>query len=385
MFQREYIVKNAVQTSNSQTYTKELPKSGALSRINLRFEATNGATSNKDSEIFRCVSKIELIANGSETLISLTAQEAFRLAWLKGGEVPPNLMSEDLSKVQHMEFPIDFGRYLGDKSYYLDLAKYTTVEMRVTYNLAAVNAVGATGFVSGTATINMIAHRALPGEMASSRGYLRSTEIKTFTSVASGIEVIELPLKHKYVGVGIYAYESAVADNTDITKVDLILDKGARTLFTGDWDHIQEENKAMFHVDPTVKGVAFKSDTDTIETFTGTVIDHKVQFEQDANVAGDAFSVLNVDTVAGGLLTLNASTATIVAGSEALTANTTDDTIKWNASGVGVGNFVYIPIDILGDFEGTLDSKRYTNIDLELTQSAAGATVGVVLEELVAY
>ena len=141
----------------------------------------------------------------------------------------------------------------------------------------------------------------------------------------------------------------------------------------------------MFHVDPTVKGVAFKSDTDTIETFTGTVIDHKVQFEQDANVAGDAFSVLNVDTVAGGLLTLNASTATIVAGSEALTANTTDDTIKWNASGVGVGNFAYIPIDLLMDFEGTLDSNRYTNIDLELTQSAAGATVGVVLEELVAY
>lgn len=383
MFQREYIVKNATQTSDSQTYTKELPKAGALSKLTFRVEATNGATSNKDSEIFRCVSKIELIANGSEVLYSVTAQEAFRLAWLKEGQVPANLISEDVSAVQYMEFPILFGRYVGDKEYYLDLSKYTSVEARITYNLASVNAVGATGFVTGTAKINLISYRALAGDVAPSRGFVRATEIKTFTSVASGIESVELPLKNRYLGIGIYAYESAIGDNVDITKIDLSLNKGARIVFTSDWDHIQEENANMFKVNPEMKGVAFKSDTDTIESWTGSCIDHKVQFEQDANVAGDAWSVLNVDTVAGGLLTLNASTATITPASEALTANTTDDTIKWSARGIGVGNFAYIPLDIKRDFSEPLNSRLFDNIDLELTQSAAGATVGIVLEELV--
>lgn len=381
----EYITKEETQASDSQTYIKELPRNGVISYLDIKFEATNGATSNKDNYIQDVISKIEVIANGSEVLFSATPREIIRLNWLMLGKYPPGKMSEVPNDVQYQHFIIPFGRYPGDTEYGLDLARYNTVDVRITYNLAAVNAVGATGFVSGSAKITIACLRAREEGKPSVRGLISTRELKTFTTAASGEETVELPIGKRYVGLLVYCREDGVADNTDITKIKIDLDKGTRTYIEYDWDHLQELNAVQFKVDPKVRMIAYKSDTDTVDVETGSVLHYNLEVLTDVDLTNDTFTVINVDTISGDRLTINMSTCDVTAGSEDLTANTTDDEIYIEASGVGVGNAVYIPFHFKEDLSDAFDSSRYGEIDCVLTQGGAGGTCGVVLQEIFTY
>jgi len=380
----EYITKEETQSSDSQTYIKELPRNGVISYLDIKFEATNGATSNKDSYIQDVVSKIEVVANGSEVLFSATPREIIRLQWLKEGKYPPGKMSEEGGVVQYQHFKIPFGRRDGDEEYGLDLAKYNTVDVRITYNLAAVNSVGSTGFVSGSAKITIAALRAREAGKPTVKGLISTRELKTFTTAASGDETVELPIGKKYVGLLVYCREDAVADGTDITKVKIDIDKGTRIYCEYDWDHLKAMNAQMYNVDPTVSLVALKSDTDTIDTEVGEVHGYSVEVLTDVDITNDSFTVINVDTIAGDRLTINMSTCDVTAGSEDLTANTTDDEIYVTVRGNGVGNAVYVPFSFKEDLTDAFDSSRYGEIDCVLTQGGAGGTCGVVLQEIFA-
>lgn len=382
-FNHEYIVEEQQQTSDAQTWEKTLPRTGVLSALEIRVSATNGATSNKDSPIFECVKKIEVIGNGSEVIYSTTGKENIVLNWLKTGRRLPENISEAPNDVQYNTYRILFGRYIGDEQCGLDLSKWRDVTLKITYDLEAVNSTGSTGFVSGSCKISVIAWRAPANMGLSPVGYVKVSEVKTFTSADSGVEEIELPLAHKYIGIGVYAREAGVADGTDITKLELDLNNGERILFTSEWLHLQEQNAHMFDVDPEVQGIIYKSDTDTFYTYTGTVKHVDLRPIEDVDLTNDTFQIWNIDTISGDQCTINASQADVTAGAEDLTAYTTDTAVRWRASGIGVGNFVYIPIDVKRDFSMLLDSKQYGSIKLKLTQGGAGATVGVVLEELV--
>jgi len=383
LFQREYIVKEATQTSDSQTYIKELPDTGLVSALLIRVQATNGSTSNKDSPIFLCVSKIEVIGNGSEVIFSATGEEIIKIAHALEGRRPEELLSEAPNDKQFNVFPIFFGRYIGDSEYGLDLAKWTSVDVRITYDLAAVNAVGATGFVSGSTQISIIAFRALAGTYEPPKGYVKMSEIKSFTSAASGIEEIDLPLAHKYADIFVYCYEKGVDDNTDITAVTLDLDNGKQILYTGEWNDIQEENAKFFKINPHVKGICFKSNTDTFDTWTGTCTKVTLQ-------SGSRDAIDFPTSISGGVVTItsvsNASQDVNEGGTATYTIHdvtTTDHNIYWQAEGIGVGNLVVIPIDLKRDFSGLLNSTDYGSIKLKLEQGGEGATVGVVLREVV--
>jgi len=384
-FNREYILKEKTLPSDAQTYIQELPESGVISRLDVKFAATNGATSNRGNTIQQVVSKIEIIANGSEVLYSATGQEIVRLAWLHSKKYPSSNLDERGGEVQYMTFPIMFGRFLGDEEYGLDLARFTSVDIRITYDLEAVRATGATGFVSGSTVLSIIAYRAPKGQAVAPDKYIRTTEIKTFTSAASGVEIVELPIKYKYRGIGVYCYEAGVADNVDIISVKLDLNKGERILFTSEWDHLQEENAKMYDINPQVKIVSFSSNDDTLETWTGTCLEVQVHSRQTADIAGDVFYHAKVDSISGGVLTFDCVAVDVTAGAEDLTSDTTDRVIDILAKGIGVGNFVYIPTSLKADLTDALDSTQYDQIDLHLEQGGAGATVGVVLEEIATY
>jgi len=378
----EYITKEVTQSSDSQTYIKVLPKSGVISTLNIKFEATNGSSGNKDSYIQDVVSKIEVIANGTEVLFSATPREIIRLNWLKRGKYPEGKMTEEPDATQYQHFYIDFGRFEGDEGYGLDLSKYNTVDVRITYNLAAVNAVGASGFVSGSAKITIMALRSKPGTGPAVRGLITTKEIKTFTTAASGEEVVELPIGKRYVGLMVYCREDAVADGTDITRVKVDMDKGTRIYCDLDWDHLKAWNTDMFKVDPTVHMVAYKSDADTIDTEVGEVKGYNIKVLTDVDLTNDTFTVINVDTISGDRLTVNMSTVDVTSGAEDITANTTDDELYVTVHGNGVGNAVYVPFALKEDLSDALDSSRYSEIDVVLTQGGAGGTCGVVLQEI---
>lgn len=384
-FQWLYELQEETQSSNTATKIHTLPKSGVISALQVEFRATNGATSNRGAEINRIVERIEVFANGSTVITSLTGQEATRLAWLKTGRFPSALLSEAPDDVQFIMLPIFFGRFHGDKDWALDLSKFNSVDVRVTYDLAEIRAVGATGFVTGTANISIMSLKATPPAGFTPRGYLSSREIQTFTSAASGDEVVDLPIGRPYIGVGVFAFEAAIADDVDITRVQLRADRGSKILYDRQWNQGQRENANQFRVDPWVNILTFSSDADTNETWTG---DLRTAYY--TNVG--AITVGTTDTshsqwasIAGGQVTWE---SWLIEGTATYTANaadTTDSEKHVSAAGVGVGNFLYVPLDPNMEWTDPLESTRHGNLDVTLTNGGADATVGVVLEEIAKY
>jgi len=268
-FRREFILKEAAQSSDSTTLRTELPEAGHLSALLLRIAATNGATSNKDAEIWRTITRVEVRVNGSDVIFSLTGQEFMRYAWHLKRRFPDSFITEAADAVQFVELPIYFGRFIGDPRFSLNLANFTSVDVTIEYNLAAVRATGGTGFVASTFTVTMAAYRAPSAAGISSQGFRQVREIRTFTSAASGDDTTNIDSRHKLIGIGVMAFEEGIADNVDILTLKLQADAGQTILFDAEWDHLQSENMNVFNYDIQTRGAILGSDADTVETWTG--------------------------------------------------------------------------------------------------------------------
>ena len=58
--------------------------------------------------------------------------------------------------------------------------------------------------------------------------------------------------------------------------------------------------------------------------------------------------------------------------------------VHWQASGIGIGNAVLVPLSSPGDIANPYDAPSKSKVQLALTQGGAGAAVRVSTQELVA-
>jgi len=382
-FLRELILPPESQASNSATKSIELPRGGVLSALILRFSATNGSSGNVDNEIFKVISKIEVVGPAGEVYYSLNGREAWRYSHRFLGKQPEGLISEAPNATQFIDFVIPFGRSIGDTDYALNLEGRGQCYLKVTYNLAAVRSVGNSGYVSGSAVIEVIGYRAQTGTVPTPRGYLKTTEIYNFTSAASGTEQIAIFNKNKLREIIVEAYEPGTADGQNITRATVYGFDPNLTYFDGYWTDIQTDNVSRFGIDVKTEGISYKSNTGTIETWTGNVVEHKLSLTSSITIGTDASSHYQVSTISGGQLTLQGY---LISGGATWAANTADTTarqIHWSAKGYGIGNTIIIPLYMKDSEDDYLDGSKHSKVLLELTENDAGATVSVILNEVI--
>jgi len=383
MMNRELLVYQDALEDDAGTYEYTLPKAGYLSALDIIFQATNGATSNRGSPIFECITKIEVVGDGDNVLFSLTGKELIAQNWLTYGKRMPELISEAPSVVQFNTFRIDFGRKLGDKEFALNLRKFNEVKLKITYNLEAVNSTGDTGFVSGSGKVTLIAWKWPESEAPPVKGIIKRREIKNFTTASSGDEIVKLPMMYKIRNIYVYCREAGVDDGTDITKIVLRLNGGERVPFVAYFDELQKQNAFDFNVDPTVRGVAYASNDDTWYVYTGRVKNIVILDSTTPDATNDTFIVDKIDSISGDQVTLASAQADITAGSEDLTDYTTDHTIYWEAEGYGVANTVVVKNYVNDDPSEYLDTKKYSEVELILTQGGSGGDARIFIEEVV--
>jgi hypothetical protein len=174
---------------DSGTTTTDITIRDPITSLFVEVRATNGASYNHNNNVLDCVSKIEVI-DGSKVLFSMSAKQAFAQACYDLGFWPQTKLSMLGGDVQSAAIPILFGRFIGDTERAFDPSQFVHPQLRVTWNLAAVRAVAATSFATGTATLTAIA-RVMEGAPAPS-GFLLKKEHFTWTT-AVGTEYIELP------------------------------------------------------------------------------------------------------------------------------------------------------------------------------------------------
>jgi len=227
-WQQREIYREAVVSDETSTVVIDLPRSNVLSGMLVNLRATNGSTAGAQYPP-AMISRIEVIADGSKELFSMTGEEAFLMTYALTGKIPPCNHSLAADAEQRASILIPFGRILGDAEYYLDCATYTSLELRITFNAT----VDVTGIVDNSLYLEVLGLMAMEGAPAPRRGTFKTSRKYNFTSEASGDVTLDLPRANLYRRLAVAVIgESEVVGDT-FTRTTLDVNNGEKVIYAG--------------------------------------------------------------------------------------------------------------------------------------------------------
>ena len=222
MLRRSTYLENRLVMADSGVVTLDVNVRDPITSLFFEFRATNGATSNIANHVAQNVLSVDLI-DGSEVLMSLTGQQLAALTWYHRGYIPNTLMCEGPGAVQNMVAEMQFGRWHGDTVYAFDPARFKNPQIRVTWNLATVNPIGATGFVTASGLLTVIAD-VMEGA-PSPQGMLTAIQHYQFVTPAAGNTYIDLPVDKRLKAVMLRSFLAATGGVAGVSNVKLSADQ----------------------------------------------------------------------------------------------------------------------------------------------------------------
>ena len=189
LYRQTYLEKDR-RMADSGEYTVDLTPLDPITMLWVKFQCLNGGTYNQNNLLPENITGIEVI-DGADVLWSLDGPEAIAQCAFDAKRMGQSIYNAAASESQTALFPIHFGRKFGDKELSFDPKRFTNPQLRVKWNMANVQAVGATGFLANRVDLSVIAHLMVGGP--SPRGLLSSKQIYTYTTAAGGTEYIDMP------------------------------------------------------------------------------------------------------------------------------------------------------------------------------------------------
>jgi len=158
-----------------------------ISRIFIKFKATNGSTTNADSPQAN-ITKVELV-DGSDVLWTLTGKGVDAVSFYDRGV--PELHSFNYTNAQGAEamLCLNFGRYPFDPIYALDPTKFRNLQLKITHDEDVCNTSCDVNELTVWAEI-------FSGKTISPVAYFSVKELYSYTPTAVGYEELELPTDH---------------------------------------------------------------------------------------------------------------------------------------------------------------------------------------------
>ncbi len=222
MLHRQAYIENRRVLADSGEINVDVSIRDPITSMWFELRAQNGGTSNKASPLAACVDSIELI-DGSEVLVSLNGFEALAITAYQLGHIPYQLICEEGGLYQNWFVCLPFGRFFGDPSYGFDPGRFQNPQIRFKWNLANVNAVGATGFLTGTGRFTAMADIMEGG--ASPGGMITRRQHYAFVPAASGALYIDLPTDRPHRAMYIRCHEDGVGAFGNISHVKVSADQ----------------------------------------------------------------------------------------------------------------------------------------------------------------
>jgi hypothetical protein len=118
--------------------------------------------------------------------------------------------------------PLRFGTRLYDPLRALNPVNFLNPQLKITWNLANIRAVAATGFSSGSLKYSLIAR--IMEQAPAPTSFLMSKEVDYWTSAGSGDHRTDLPVDYPYRLLMVRAYERAVDFRSSISNLKLSVD-----------------------------------------------------------------------------------------------------------------------------------------------------------------
>lgn len=365
---RQTLLQNAYVLPDSGELVTNVGTDAVITRLDIQLQATNGATNNKHATALDCLTQVDIM-DGSQPIVSASGSELAGMAANRWSRMLNGVVDESPSAVQYVRIPLEFGRWFGDEQLALDCSKFTNLQIRTKFNLAAVRAVGATGFVSGTGRLTMLAHIMEGG--ANPSGYLSVKRHALFTTAASGVQPFDLPVDKLIRSIGIRTILDGTGKFAGISHAKLNLNESKEIPFDIDTIDLLEslmndsgtyEYRHIFHAQNTnvLYGLLKYFDVMELTSETATALAQATN----TGIGEDTLSLITTSTGA------------------ALAVDTKINAMVRGFMPYGTG---YIDFGSYDDPNSWLNAPNYKKARLELTQNAASASVAVLLEQLNTY
>ncbi len=345
----------------------DLKTTDPISAIRLKFSGNNGADYNKENRMDDVITKIEIV-DGSDQLFSLNMKQGQVFQFFNTGKTPRIIIEERGGGSVAEDVLLQFGRYLYDPIYYLDLTKFTNPQLKITTDEDAVRALGSDAFLTNTFKVTINLHVIEEGAGAAA-GFFMYKELYAFTSGTTGDEHVDIPRDYPYASLLLRAYVAGNDASENITNVKLSCDAGKfipidkKTAHINDWN---EEDYGPCQI------------RCQLERKNGETVLHIINKEPVA--------ILEMDEANGMTRAMYQWSGQFVLHllDSAGAAITTERWIRALITGGGLHSTAYIPFGLLAEPTTYFDPKEWNDIDLILTQGAA-ATVQIAAQQLRAY
>lgn len=374
-FQREYIRENVSMTLN-ETYREDLPEHGFLSALLVKIEGdqvTNYGQNGGDWRIVDKISKIEIMLNGATICKSLAGISLQACAFYDQLVSSPDNWRNYAANTQRAFFLLNFGRYLFDPLYGLDLSKFANVEIKIT------NTASSTTDFSNLSVSIMAVY--LRESAAGLSGYLRTEEWRKWTTVQDETKYLDIPSEHVLRRIILQAIPDLDGDNVAETgiqslmnDIELTLDTGQVKVYKGGIDDLLRWNHFEYKTPLFTGGLAYMNVDKGINMGVG----HTFMEAHGAATKDGA--------VASGIATLEADRNDMTQKPEAYVA---DEPIPLIVAGVGYHNTAVFRFDQDSSPDSWLDPAKRKTVELNIhtrdLAAAADGTNRVILDRLVKY
>ena len=234
---RDYVLVNAQNISDSQTFTKDLKTGMKIQELRVIYQATNGSTSNTLGKLNGMVSKLEVV-DGSDVLHSLSFRQEQARDYFLTGRLPCQQLNSKLGGVVIEEADIYFGRFPGDRDFYLDTSRFKNAML----SLASALTISATaGFETAKGYLTVIL-KLIEDAAPPCQGFILSKEAENFTTVGSGTKSTDLATDFDYQSLMFGALETTIEPDVDISNYKLTLDDDRFIPFNLSATQILEDN-----------------------------------------------------------------------------------------------------------------------------------------------
>lgn len=366
---RDTYIEDEKTLADSGTETIDIDITDPISEILVMLKCRNYATAGnepKNQAPSRLVSKIELV-DGSDVLFSLSGPEAFALAWFDRGKFPYYDITNLEGEYPEQTFPMYFGRFTYDPLLAFDPTRFRNPQIKFTWDLAAVHAVGADGIVSGSGRLSIIAR--VMEEVAKPEGFLMNKEHYSWTTAASGVESIDLPVDHPYRKLLVRSYLIGYLPGQILSKHKLSIDQDKFIPFDLSAYQLRHLNEIFYGLASLHQRVSFDYG-DFVHTYLGSYAYADAQpFHVDR--------VISTEVAFGGRCQLRARN---LAGTD---QNDVHAYLKVHGS--APEHVLCYPFGQPDLKEDWFPAPTYSSIKLKETQATANAAAAVVLQQYRKY
>ena len=375
MYSRRRYVREAATMTRNSTYKVDLPNDGKLSGLLLRCSVAgvSGAFATVDKyRIVDYLKKIEVIGNGSIPIKSYSGQCCAGAAWYDQGITNLDYWHTYATGTKWYHGLINFGRKLFDPHVYLDLAKWDNVELSIEND-------GTSTFFGEDFSMSILGIYLEGDDVPPEKGYMRSEEWKSWTTVADATEYLDLPSEYRLRRIMMQLWPDQDANMCSETgmwnmadDIELMLQSGAKRIWKGGVDDLMWENAWHY-------GREVLSTTHMYKT-----ADYGVRIGMGYCLGGGFGPGTQDGAVAGTIATMEGRCTNNTQKAETYEADTLIEGI-WR--GLCPENCVVFPFDQNNEPETWLDLAREKTVELNIhtrnQASAADGTNKVILDRLV--